>query len=62
MIRYATMKPLVSYYAVCLDEPSEKIEDPAMTKYEANWYLVNHNIESFRCIVVKGITYFYIEK
>lgn len=30
-----------------------------MTKYEANLYLVENNIEVFRCSTVKGITYFY---
>ena len=50
MIRYATMKPQVSYYTVYHDEPSEKIEDPDMTKYEAN-----------KTVDVNGVTLHYAE-
>lgn len=30
-----------------------------MTKFEANWYLVEHGIEKFECRTVRGVTYFY---
>ena len=32
------------------------------TRYEANCYLVEHNVVDFTCSLVKGILYFYIKK
>lgn len=33
-----------------------------MTRYEANRYLVDHNITDFRISVTGGIIYFYIKE
>lgn len=30
-----------------------------MTKFEANWYLLNNKVNDFECRTVNGITYFY---
>lgn len=31
-----------------------------MSRYEANWWLVQHNVSEFHCNTVNGVTYFYI--